>query len=278
MTTLIKETHKILVAEPLVSADQLRHPVPGIDLLEVPTEREHPYMVAFAVSEETVTEAQRLRHEVFHAEMACGGGEGLDIEELDVDEFDQHMSHLVLVHRKTATIVGTYRLQTIPNALETAGIYTEHLFDLDPLEEFFGDSVELGRLCIAREHRGLNNLALLFHGVQTFVRINGMRYLFGCCSIRTDDPADGWHANETFIEKGWLRDAPLAMAAVGHSCGAPSITLRNEPETPVRIPKLFDTYMALGAKIVSLPAADPDFGTVCFLVMIDSSRVHLPPL
>jgi putative hemolysin len=37
----------------------------------------------------------------------------------------------------------------------------------------------------------------------------------------------------------------------------------------VKVPKLLKTYLAIGARICSVPAFDPEFGTIDFLTLLD---------
>jgi putative hemolysin len=41
------------------------------------------------------------------------------------------------------------------------------------------------------------------------------------------------------------------------------------PPTPVKVPKLLRTYLAIGARIGGPPAWDREFGTIDFLTLLD---------
>ena len=46
----------------------------------------------------------------------------------------------------------------------------------------------------------------------------------------------------------------------------------------LKLPKLFRTYLRLGALVVSEPAIDREFGTVDFLILMDGKEVALSRL
>jgi putative hemolysin len=69
----------------------------------------------------------------------------------DEDEFDLTCHHLIVEHRESGKIIGTYRLQTPEMAAAGHGLYTATEYDLSSLPaEVVRQSVEVGRACIAR--------------------------------------------------------------------------------------------------------------------------------
>jgi len=46
----------------------------------------------------------------------------------------------------------------------------------------------------------------------------------------------------------------------------------------IKLPKLFRTYMTMGAHVISGPAIDRDFGTVDFIVFLDATIVTFSQL
>ncbi len=148
------------------------------------------YSVRIADCDEGVRAAQKLRYSVFNIEL----GEGLESSEasgLDVDQFDNVCDHLLVEAATTGEIVGTYRLQTGNNAALKLGYYSEQEFDFAPFESIREETVELGRACIAKEHRNMVVLGLLWKGTAQYSKIYGSRYLIGCSSITSTDPAEG---------------------------------------------------------------------------------------
>src|SRR5215472_5382125 len=88
--------------------------------------------------------AQALRYEVFNLEL----DEGLEQSHatgLDKDPFDAVCDHLIVEHLPTGHIVGTYRLQSGPNAASYLGYYCAQEFEFSVFEPIRARIVELGR-------------------------------------------------------------------------------------------------------------------------------------
>lgn len=229
--------------------------------------------------------ACRLRFRVFNIEL----GKGLESSYqtgLDTDHFDLFCEHL-LVEDKTVDehsprrVVGTYRMQSGETAARNLGYYSEQEFDLTPYEAMRGEILELGRASIDQEHRTPEVLTLLWRGIAQYATDMQLRYLIGCSSLNSVDPAEGWAmydqltnyrvADALRTEPGtdYLCPRPLPR----HPQQIPDQPVQNaEAETlpePVKVPKLLKTYLAIGARICSAPAWDREFGTIDFLTWID---------
>ena len=227
-----------------------------------------PYLLRLARSEEERTAAYRLRFEVFNLELK----EGLDTAYAsgqDIDEFDPICDHLIVEDRRRGRVVGTYRLQTGSTAAGYAGYYSEREFDFGPYEALRGSMVELGRACIHLEHRSTEVLLLLWRGIVQYAIHNSARYLIGCCSLTSQDPAEGtsvFAALSRSLAQPWLRTRPQAEF---------TMPLVREAEHEPRIPKLLRTYLAVGAKICGPPAIDREFKTIDFLTLMDLDQLNI---
>src|ERR1700756_3936470 len=105
------------------------------------------YMTRVARSTEDVRAAQSLRFQVFNLEL----NEGLEqsyATGMDEDPFDAVCDHLVVEHLPSQSIVGTYRLQTGPNAARNLGYYCAQEFEFGCFEPLRAEMVELGRACV----------------------------------------------------------------------------------------------------------------------------------
>ncbi len=235
------------------------------------------YLVGFALSEQAAQRVYRLRYEVFNLELGEGLAESHSTG-LDRDRFDAQMTHLVLVDRTLGSVLGTYRLQTASQAEQGEGIYSAQEFDFGPLSPLLDSSVECGRACIAREHRNFRTIFLLWAGIAAFMNLYRQRYLFGCCSLTSTDPDDGWRALKTLRRKNYLHPEIWLSATPAYSCGRAERETEASLGAALPLPKLFRSYMTLGARVVSEPALDREFKTVDFLVMLDTTEVHMSSL
>jgi len=226
------------------------------------------YSVRFARTGAELAEVQRLRFEVFNLEL----GEGLDESYetgLDEDRFDPVCHHLIVIDRSSERIVGTYRMLTSTMAETYEGFYSAGEFDLDALPpSVVGDAIEIGRACIATEYRNRHVLFLLWKGLALYLTHNRKRYLFGCCSLTSQDPVEGSRVM-AHLESNDLAHPTLRLKTQpGWECEAPAdADLAAGPA--VKLPKLFRLYLRYGARVCSEPALDRHFKTIDYLVLFD---------
>ena len=228
------------------------------------------YRVSFARSDADLDRAFRLRYEVFNLELQEGLAES-HAHGRDTDEFDAQCQHLLVEHRHTGEAVGTYRLQTSEAAAEGAGWYSSSEFDLAAVpDDILQQSAELGRACVAREHRSRQVLFLLWKGLWAFVSWNHKRYFFGCNSLTSQDAGLGMRTHRYLEERGLITRGFTVQPHDNHRCHAPAGSWE---EGSVEIPTLFGIYLAYGAKVCGPPAIDRRFGTIDFLTILDVRQV-----
>ena len=225
------------------------------------------YAVRFARGVEEIEAALKLRFEVFNLEL----GEGLESSfqtGRDRDEFDATCHHLIATEKASGIIIGTYRLRTMEIAGSAAGFYSAGEFDLNCLPpEVLKVSVEVGRACIALEHRNRRVLFLLWRGLAQYMLSKRKRFLFGCCSLTSQDPAEGNQMLAQLTRDGHMHATLLVPPKPGYVCdGERSVA---SPRLDLKIPKLFATYLGIGARVCSAPAIDRRFKTIDFFVVLD---------
>ena len=222
------------------------------------------YTVRFAKSRDEVMAALRLRYEVFNLEL----NEGLSTSHaqgMDEDEFDAVCDHLVILESSSGAVVGTYRMQTGAMAARNLGFYSAREFDLSVYEHLRGEIVELGRACVHRDHRSIIVISLLWKELVRYAMSHQGRYMIGCSSLTSQDPALGksmylrFEREKHLVEEA-LRTYPMPDFALPE--------VEPLPESPPP-PKLLRAYLGVGAKICAPPAIDREFKTIDFLTMID---------
>jgi len=248
------------------------------------------YRLRLARTSEDREAACRLRFKVFNIEL----GEGLESSYrtgLDTDKFDMVCEHLMVEDKQETNpakrIVGTYRMQSGDNAKRKLGYYSEQEFDFAPYEPLRAGILELGRASIDREHRTPEVLTLLWRGIAQYATDMGLRYLIGCSSINSKNPADGWTVYRQlkhYVVPPELKTMPTATYACAElsakACAetARAIDAEAQPASvpatePVKVPKLLKTYIAIGCRIGGPPAWDREFGTIDFLTFLDLKLV-----
>ena len=217
------------------------------------------YSVRLASSTAEIKAAQSLRFEVFNLELNEGLSESYATG-LDADPFDDVCDHLLVEHVPSGSIVGTYRLQTGLSAAQNLEVraVVEAVVVKAAL-------IELGRACVHRQHRNLIVLGLLWKGIADYAKERGARYLLGCSSITSQDPAVGASAYTQLCRRGHVVDAAWQTRPTA----AFECSLTQLAEEEVKIPKLLRAYLGLGAKVCGAPALDRQFQTIDFLTLLD---------
>lgn len=238
------------------------------------------YRLRMARSAEDREAAYRLRFAVFNIEL----GEGLERSfetGLDSDEFDPFCEHLLVEDKASRRIVGTYRMQSGESAAHNLGYYSEQEFHLALYEPLRSGVLELGRASIDREHRTPEVLTLLWRGIAQYATDMGLRYLIGCSSLNSQDPAEGWQIYRQLEQYRVAREfetLPKERFAcpTEHECRnaqqpaeQESNSLQTHISSAVKAPRLLKTYLAIGARIAAPPAWDREFGTIDFLTLLD---------
>ena len=221
------------------------------------------YELTLAEHLDDVRAAQRLRFEIFNLELREGLAEAFATG-LDADAFDEVCDHLLVRDRVTNAVVGTHRLQTGRCAAAQRGYYSAQEFNFLPYEPLRDQMVELGRACVAADHRNLSVLNLLWRGIVLYAQAHGARYLTGCSSLTTQDEAGALATYRGLVVSHLIEARLQTSPRPGWRCSA----LTGRP-VALPVPKLLRAYLALGAKICGEPAIDRDFGTVDFLTWID---------
>ena len=243
------------------------------------------YRLRLAESAQDREAACRLRFKVFNIEL----GEGLESSYetgLDIDRFDTVCEHLLVEEKASRRVVGTYRMQSGATAGRNLGYYSEQEFHLDPYEPLRPGILELGRASIDREHRTPEVLMLLWRGIAQYANDMGLRYLLGCSSLNSNNPAEGWQMYrqlENFRVSPEFETTPTQ----GYTCPAEQQDTNAQPSScdaneslgegsaavatvsDVKVPKLLKTYLAIGARIAAAPAWDREFRTIDFLTLLD---------
>src|SRR5688572_13866092 len=221
------------------------------------------YAVRLAQSPADVNAAQALRFEVFNLELHEGLAESFHTGR-DVDPFDAVCDHLLVERLPVKQVVGTYRLQTGRMAAVNRGYYSAQEFDFSPYERVRDQMIELGRACVHRSHRNLAVLGLLWKGIADYARERGGRYLCGCSSITSQDPAVGASAYAQLCRKHLVESQWRTKPLPAFDCPLDQLA-----EEAPKIPKLLRAYLSIGAKICGPPALDRQFKTIDFLTLID---------
>lgn len=252
------------------SPDEFSYPAFSASLPQIEI-CEGRYLVRFARTAGELDDILRLRFEVFNLELAEGLFSSF-VTGRDEDRFDRNCHHLGVWDVESGQMVGTYRVQTSTMAAAGEGFYSAGEFDLLELPtEIIDGAIELGRACIAEQHRNTQVLYLLWKGLAAYLQHNHKRFLFGCCSLTSQDTVAGLSLYLQLHRDGWLHPTLRVDPHPECDCGA---DIEGIPVDAPAIPKLFKTYLRFGAKVCGPPAIDRQFGTIDYFVLFDIAELN----
>lgn len=238
------------------------------------------YRVKLAETAEEREGAQRLRYRVFVEEMGAVATDEQRALRREWDTFDPYFDHLILetvgaVADPLDRVVGVYRLMRSEVAEAGPGFYGAAEYDLGPIVRSGRRSVELGRSCVAREHRGGPGMHLLWNGLAAYVLEREIELLFGVASFPGTDVERIAEAL-SFLHHNHLAPPDLrARARAEHF-----VEMNRIPAEAVdaaralkAIPPLIKAYVRLGGFVGEGAFVDRSFNTVDVCVIMDTARM-----
>jgi len=233
------------------------------------------YEVRFVQNAAELDAVLKLRFNVFNLELGEGLAESYATQR-DRDEFDACCHHLIVVDKRDEEVIGTYRMQTHEMAAAAHGFYSATEFDLTQLPDaVVKSSVEVGRACIAAAHRNGRVLFLLWRGLAVYMTLAKKRYLFGCCSLTSQNPEEGKAVMDFLQAHEYVHSELLVLPQPASACYPEDFVAQRE--SSVKIPRLFRIYLEYGAKVCGPPALDRRFKTIDYFVVLDIAALDQRP-
>ncbi|MEX2642247.1 MAG: GNAT family N-acyltransferase [Acetobacterales bacterium] len=235
--------------------------------------------VRLAEDESEVRASQALRYRVFYGEMRALPTPQMAAAERDFDAFDPISDHLLVIDHALGhgpeAVVGTYRLIRQVQADRAGGFYSASEYDLEPLMDYPGQLLELGRSCVHAAYRTKPTLQLLWRGIAAYVFHHDIGMMFGCASLPGNDVAD-LGPRLSYLHHNHLAPAeipPRARAGL-------YVDMAVQPEDPAMRPRLFASlpplikgYLRLGGYVGDGAVVDRQFNTTDVLVLVQTDKV-----
>ena len=230
-----------------------------------------------AESTAEIDAAQALRYRVFYEEMGAEADATTASSRRDVDEFDAVADHLLVLDHNLgdgpAAVVGTYRLIRQPAAARVGRFYSAAEYDIGPLLNFPGGIMELGRSCVALEHRTRGTLNLLWRGIAAYVFRHRIDVMFGCASLPGTDLSE-LAPQLSYLYANHLAPPALRPRAVAERYVAMDrldVRQLNHRAAMMALPPLIKGYLRLGGFVGDGAVIDRQFNTtdVCIVVKTD---------
>lgn len=233
------------------------------------------FIVKTADSKDELYAALKMRHDIFLEELLKKRRRS----GLDIDKFDKLCDHLIIIDKRTDTMIGTYRLQS---SLYARKWYTATEFHMKHIKKLPGTKLELGRACVHPEHRNGVTIALLWEGITSYIEASGTAYLFGCSSIKTTDRDEIKQIYYYLNQNGHLSHEHRVRPKGKFLVPGMKRQLRAQPVSEIMtnvtmkdmIPSLLASYLKVGAKVCGSPALDRNFKCIDFLTLLDVSSLQ----
>ena len=236
------------------------------------------YRVKLAETEAEREGAQRLRYRVFVEEMGAEASPEQHAARREWDRFDAWSDHLILIDPAAGPpdgVVGAYRLLQGDAAAAGLGFYGAGEYDLAPIVASGRPAVELGRSCVAREHRGGPAMHLLWNGLAAYVLDRGIELMFGVASFPGTDPGPLAEAL-AFLHHEHLAPPDLRVRALPEHYLGMDLMPRaaiDAPRALRAIPPLIKAYLRLGGFVGDGAYIDAKFNTIDVCVVMDTRRM-----
>lgn len=226
-----------------------------------------------------IQSAQRLRYEVFVAELGARGAAVDHASRLEKDRYDPFFDHLLLLDRNRKTddrVVGVYRLMR-PEQAERAGqFYSEDEYDLGALKRSGRRMLELGRSCVHADYRGGMAMYELWSGLSDYVARHDIEVLFGVASFPGTDIA-ALAQPLSFLHHRHL--APPELRVTARAPGGQRMDLvppdaLDRRAAMLATPALIKAYLRLGGFVGQGAWVDHAFSTTDVCLVMDTARLN----
>ena len=237
------------------------------------------FEVRLARNAAEINAAQALRYRVFYEEMQARPTAEVAATRRDVDAFDSVCDHLLVLDRRRGAgpegIVGTYRLIRRPAAARMGRFYSSAEYDIQPMIDYPGEVLELGRSCIERDARNTATMQMLWRGIALYAFHYNIQVMFGCASLPGTDPAQ--HAlplsylYHHHLAPPEIRVRALAGRYVKMDMLAPGSY--DARKAMARVPPLIKGYLRLGGFVGDGAVIDQEFNTTDVFIIVKTELV-----
>lgn len=231
-------------------------------------ERRSDLEVKIATTDREIYLAQKLRYKVFYEEHGAGENAQATEQKRDFDEMDDVCDHLIVLDGEE--VVGSYRLITRKAAKRLGRFYTSSEYDIGCLEKYSGNVLELGRSCVARNHRPREVFRMMWQGIARYVEEHEIGLMFGCASFHGTDPSKIEHGLAYLHHKHLAPEEwrPSAITDARVEMDIMPFDKINKELVLQQIPSLIRGYMHLGAYVGDGAFLDMPFNTIDVCIVL----------
>ncbi len=239
------------------------------------------YTVRLASSSAEVEAAQRLRYDVFVAELGGGGTSADHAARREADRFDAECDHLLLLDRAAdgdgvAPVIGATRLLDGAGAARAGGYYSAGEYDLAPLLATDRRLLEIGRTCLHPAHRGGVAMHILWGGLSGYVAARKVEILFGVASFHGTDVA-ALAGPLSILHQRHLAPPALRVRARADAFQRMDLIPEDRIDRLAAMratPALIKAYLRLGGTVGDGAYIDRAFNTVDVCLILDTVTMN----
>lgn len=237
------------------------------------------FEVRLAETAAEIDAAQALRYRVFYEEMTAQPTPEMATKRRDFDAFDTVCDHLLVLDRRRGEgpegIVGTYRLIRRSAAARMGRFYSSAEYDIQPMIDYPGEVLELGRSCIEKDARNTATMQMLWRGIALYAYHYNIQVMFGCASLPGIDTAQ--HAQAlSYLYHHHLAPPEIRVRAVAGRY-VKMDTLEEGSYDPrkamARVPPLIKGYLRLGGFVGDGAVIDHQFNTTDVFIIVKTELV-----
>ena len=237
------------------------------------------FEVRLAETAAEIDAAQALRYRVFYEEMTARPSPEVAARRRDFDAFDEVCDHLLVLDRRRGEgpegIVGTYRLIRRSAASRMGRFYSSAEYDIQPMIDFPGEVLELGRSCIEKDARNTATMQMLWRGIALYAFHYNIQVMFGCASLPGTDPSQHGlplsYLYHHHLAPPEIRVRALASRYVKMDTLAPEDY--DARKALARVPPLIKGYLRLGGFVGDGAVIDPEFNTTDVFIIVKTELV-----
>tara|TARA_B100001989_G_scaffold250666_1_gene228204 strand:+ start:1371 stop:2174 length:804 start_codon:yes stop_codon:yes gene_type:complete len=224
--------------------------------------------------------AQALRYQVFYEEMKAKATIKQNKLKRDIDDFDHHFDHILVFDNNIngtvkEKVIGTYRLNRGKSYNKEKLFYTSNEYDINPLINFKGNILELGRSCVAKDYRTGSTMQLLWSFIAQYVLKYDIEIMFGCASFPGIEPELHKTAFD-YLYRNYLAPTNIRPKALKNRyirMKSENLTNCSFKDFLAAIPPLIKGYIRLGAFIGDGAVIDFDFNTTDVCIVLPTKKI-----
>jgi putative hemolysin len=197
----------------------------------------------------------------------------------DFDAFDTVCDHLLVLDRRRGDgpegIVGTYRLIRRSAAAKMGRFYSSAEYDIQPMIDYPGEVLELGRSCIEKDARNTATMQMLWRGIALYAYHYNIQVMFGCASMPGTDPSQHSQAL-SYLYHHHLAPPEIRVRALASRYVKMDVLEPGSYDTRkamARVPPLIKGYLRLGGFVGDGAVIDSQFNTTDVFITVKTELV-----